>query len=353
VRKRSSAGFRSRSGRIIGRPGSSRAPTRPITKNVGNPQTKTASCTRLRVAVCVITYRRPAGLARLFGALEALRFAEPAPDIRIFVIDNDPMESARDVVRELSGRMETPVVYRTEKRPGIPQARNAALGAAMGWADRIAFVDDDDIPEADWLGELIRVQTETGADAVTGPCPPEFEEPPPAWVVAGRLFETSRCPTGTRRHVAFTGNVLIRKAALAAMGELFDECLAETGGSDSEFFQRFVWSGNSIVWCDTAVVHVQVPASRVRLRWILARAYRTGTTEAYVARKRSPAWIPAARLVAYGCYCIAKGVGRTLLVFVQGRSAAAQGLQTASYGAGQIAGSMGLRYAEYRRVDGN
>lgn len=336
-----------------GQRGSSRATTRPITKNVGDPKTETANCTRLRVALCVITHRRPAGLTRLFGALESLRMSEPAPELRIFVIDNDPEESAREVVRDLAERMETPVVYRSEKRRGIPQARNAALGAAMGWADQIAFVDDDDVPEPDWLGELIRVQKDTGADAVTGPCPPQFEMPPPAWVIDGRLFEDPRWSTGTRRHVAFTGNVLIRTAALAAMGELFDERLADFGGSDSEFFQRFVWSGNTIVWCDTAVVRVQVPASRMRLRWILTRAYRTGTTEAYVARKRNTGWRSSLRLAVNGSYCVAGGVGRILLAVVLGRAAAARGLRMASYGFGQIAGCLGHRYAEYRPADGS
>jgi len=307
----------------------------------------------MRVALCVITHRRPAGLTRLFGALESLRFRGSPPELRIFVIDNDPEGSARDVVREIAGRMETPVVYRGEKRRGIPQARNAALAVALGWADSIAFVDDDDVPEPDWLDELIRVQVESGADAVTGPCPPRFEVPPPAWVEKGGFFESPRWPTGTRRHVAFTGNVLIRTESLASMGELFDERLAQCGGEDSEFFQRYVWSGNTIVWCDTAVVHVQVPASRMRLRWILSRAYRTGTTEAYVARKRNTGWRSVPRLVAVGVSCVARGIGRLLATVVLGRAAAARGLRNASYGAGLIAGSLGHRYAEYRHMDGN
>jgi glycosyltransferase involved in cell wall biosynthesis len=300
------------------------------------------------VAVCVITHQRPAGLVRLLGALDALRFDGTPPDLQIFVVDNDAEESAREVVGDLGGRMSTPVAYRSEKRRGIPQARNAALGAAMGWADWIAFVDDDDIPEPDWLAELLGTQVETGADAVTGPCPPRFATPSPAWVVAGGFFENPRWPTGTRRHVAFTGNVLVRTQSLAAMGELFDERLARCGGEDSEFFQRFVWSGHTIVWCDTAVVHVQVPASRMRLGWILARAFRTGNTEAYVARKRNTGWRAGGKVAARGGVCVATGLGRILLGFGQGRVAAVRGLHTASYGVGQIAGALGFRYAEYR-----
>jgi GT2 family glycosyltransferase len=305
------------------------------------------------VAVCVLTYHRPAGLARLLGALQDLRFPDAAPEIRLVVVDNDPEASARGVCDELDARLPFSVTYLVEKRRGIPQARNAALGAAMGAAEFVAFLDDDEIPEPDWLAELLRVQRLYDADAVTGSCLPRFDAPPPRWIEEGGLFERPRWPTGRPLHFAYTGNVLVRTRSLAAMEALFDERLALIGSEDSEFFQRFARAGYRIIWCDTAVVHDTVPESCANLRWILARAYRAGAAEAYIERKLLPGPTTALRVLAHGAYCIAKGSLLLATAALRGRAAAAGALHLASFGAGRMGGLFGLQYAEYRRTHGD
>jgi succinoglycan biosynthesis protein ExoM len=316
-------------------------------------QTATSTCAAPRVAICVLTYRRPAGLARLLGALRDLRLPDEAPEIRVVVVDNDSEASARGVCDELAARLPFPLRYLVEKRRGIPQARNAALGAVLGTADFAAFLDDDEVPEPDWLAELLRVQRLFDADAVTGPCLSRFETPPPRWIEQGGFFERPRWPTGSPLHFAFTGNVLVRAQALAAMEALFDERLALTGSEDSEFFQRFARAGHRIVWCDTAVIHDSVPKSCANLAWILARAYRAGAAEAYIERKLVPGPASALRVLAHGAYCIAKGSLQLAGSALRGRAAAAAALRLASFGAGRLGGLVGLQYAEYRRTHGD
>lgn len=305
------------------------------------------------MAICILTYRRRAGLARLLAALAELRLGAEAPALRVVVVDNDAEASARPVVSGLRGRVDLAIAYQVEKRRGIPQARNAALAAAMGWADFVAFVDDDEVPDPDWLAELLRIQREFAADAVTGPCLSRFDTPPPAWIAASGVFERPRWPTGTLRNVAFTGNVLVRTAALAAMPELFDERMALTGGEDSEFFQRFRRAGHRIVWCDTAVVHDAVPPACATLRWILARAYRTGAIESYIARKHTPTPASSVRLVVHGAYCLGRAALLLAASALRGRAAAAVALRLGGYGAGRIGGVLGWQYAEYRQVHGS
>lgn len=304
------------------------------------------------MALCVLTYRRPAGLARLLGALGDLRFPDGAPEIRLVVVDNDPEASARGVCDDLGPRLPFSIHYLVEKRRGIPQARNAALGAVLEAAEFVAFLDDDEVPEPDWLAELLRVQRAHDADAVTGPCLSRFEKAPPRWIEEGGFFERPRRPTGRPLQFAFTGNVLVRANALSAMGELFDERLALTGSEDSEFFQRFARAGHRIVWCDTAVIHDSVPESCVKLAWILARAYRVGAAEAYIERKLLPGPTTALRVLVHGAYCIAKGSLLLAAAALRGRAAAAAALRLASFGAGRVGGVVGLQYAEYRRTHG-
>ena len=305
------------------------------------------------MALCVLTYRRPAGLARLLGALGDLRFPDAAPEIRLLVVDNDPEAPARSVCDALATRLPFSIDYLVEKRRGISQARNAALGAVLGAAEFVAFIDDDEVPEADWLAELLRVQRLYDADAVTGPCLPRFESPPPAWIEEGGFFERPRWPTGRHLDRAYTHNVLVRSRSLANMEALFDERMGLTGGEDTEFFQRFARAGHRIVWCDTAMVYDSVPETRANLRWILARSYRIGACSVYVQRKADPGSITVLRVLAHGVRCVAAGILRLAASVARGRAAAAAALHLASFGVGRLGGVVGLQYAEYRRTHGH
>ena len=248
----------------------------------------------VKVDVCVLTYRRPQSLLRLLGALQELRFPDEPPELRVLVVDNDPEESARKLCEDARSWLSAPLVYIVEKRRGIPQARNAALAASLAHSHFLAFVDDDEVPEPDWLAELLRVQRAADADAVAGPVLPRFEPGAARWLTRGGLFERPRHATGARIDYAYTCNVLVRTAALAQMDAFFDERLALSGGSDSEFFERFAASGRRIVWADAAIAHEWVPASRVSVRWLLARAFRVGCSSA--ADRVAPGFAQAHRV---------------------------------------------------------
>jgi len=317
------------------------------------PAIERSTCTPPRVALCVPTHRRPAGLARLLGSLESLVFPDGAPELRVVVVDNDPDGSAAAVCETLAERSSYPIAYSREKRRGISHARNAALVAAMGTSDFVAFLDDDEVPEPEWLSELLRAQRAHAADAVTGPSLSAFVVPPPDWAIAAGFFTRPRWSTGTEVGSGFTGNALFRTAALGEMAELFDERLALTGGEDSEFFQRFARAGYRVVWCDSAIVHDEVPVSCTRLRWILARGFRTGGSETYIQQKLEPGWRTRLRVVLHAGWCIAKGCALVVAGALRGRATAAAGLRLACFGAGRIAGLAGLQYAEYRTTHGN
>ncbi len=302
-----------------------------------------------RVSVCVATFGRPTGLRNLLGALEVLEL--PArTSLRVVVVDNDAAGSAKAVCEEAAGRHAYPLRYLVEKRRGIPMARNAAVSAALPDSDFIAFIDDDETPEPDWLAELLRVQEYYRTEVVTGPCVSRYEVPPPRWISEGGFHERPRHPTGTIRNVAYTGNALVRALVFESFDRHFEEALALSGGEDEEFFTRIVAGGLRIVWADNAIVHELVPRSRLTLRWILQRALRVGTSSAWVESRHGSS--TPLRLLAHGAYCVLKGTGLALLLPLCGRAVAAQGLRLVSYGIGRIAGSRGHLHREYRVVHG-
>ncbi len=306
----------------------------------------------MRTDVCIITFRRPQGLYRLLGALQQQEFPCQAPELRVVVVDNDPEESARSVCVDARSWLTPPLIYRVEKRRGIPQARNTAIAASLDHSDFLAFIDDDEVPDPGWLAELQRVQRSRDADAVAGPHLPRFCDSPPRWIAEGGFFESPRHTTGARIEYAFTHNVLVRTAALASMDALFDERMALTGGSDAEFFRRFARTGRRIVWADDALVFESVPPTRARLGWLLARAFRVGCSSAWIERRSAAPSASAVWLLANGAWCIAKGLLQLPLAALRGRAAAVHALRLAGYGAGRLWSLAGLSYREYRTTHG-
>jgi GT2 family glycosyltransferase len=307
----------------------------------------------VKVDIAIASYQRPKGLYRLLGGFQRLRFPENTPDLRVVVVDNDPAGSARAVCEDARSWLDLPLVYRIEKRRGIPHARNAAVAAASGRAEFLAFIDDDEVPSPQWLAELLRVQAQTGADAVAGPCEPLFEEPVPRWIERGRFFERPRHATGTRIDYAFTHNALVRSEALEALDTLFDERMALSGGSDGELFRRLAARGHPIVWADQALVFEWVPRTRANARWILERAFRVGTSSAFIDRNRLAGPLSPARLLAHGGWCVAKGATLLPVGALRGRAGAVQALRLAAFGAGRLGGLAGIHREEYRVVHGS
>jgi succinoglycan biosynthesis protein ExoM len=305
----------------------------------------------MRIAICIITYRRPEGLRRALDAIGAQVLDRPASP-RIVVVDNDDAGSAGEVCDAARAASTLPLEYAIEPRRGIPFARNRCVEIARPHADWIAFVDDDEEPASGWLAELLRVQAEHDADVVTGPVVPRVAGQLPRWAVRGRLFQRPRFPTGTRRNRAFTNNVLFRAEIFDRVQPHFDERMALTGGSDAHFSRRVHRAGYRIVWADRAEVHESVPASRVSAGWLYQRAYRTGTTNAFIHRDLRPLPVAVILIASVSVYRLVSGALQAAAGLAVGRHWIVGGVRWVCYGAGLIFGLVGGRYDEYRRTHG-
>src|SRR2546428_9804557 len=120
----------------------------------------------VHISVCICSYQRPALLKR---TLTALLRQDPRGrfESSVVVCDNDSAESGRAVVSEMSGCFMEPITYCDEPRRSISYARNKALENAKG--DAIAFIDDDEFPEKDWLHNLHVALLEHRVSGVLGP----------------------------------------------------------------------------------------------------------------------------------------------------------------------------------------
>lgn len=302
----------------------------------------------MKVVVSVITFRRPEGLAALLAGLGSLRFERAAPELAFVVVDNDPAGSARPVCEAASASLPGPLRYTAEPRRGLSFARNRAVAVALDEAaDYLAFVDDDEVPMPDWLDELLRVAAAHRADVVAGRVLRRFEREPPEWVSRGGFFLDPRMPTGTRVRTAATSNVLISNGVPAGMGAMFDPRFGLTGGEDTHFFLRVAAAGYRIVWADDALVEERVPPERMQLGWILRRAYRVANTWSLCERELSPAPTVLAVRVVKAIGRLVLGVALLVGAPLAGRHVAVRGLWQLAFGAGNLSGLLGVRFAEY------
>lgn len=314
---------------------------------------KQASSKPVRVAVCVATYLRPKGLQRLLEALASASLSDEAPTVDVVVVDNDPEGSARAICDRARQWLPFDLHYVIEKRRGIPQARNTALGVAVPLADFVVFTDDDVEPAPGWLAELLRVQALYGADVVAGPNPPRFLDEPPTWVLEGHFFDGPQRSTGDLVDTAATHNVLVRREVFQQMAYLFDERFALHGCTDTEFFRRVARDGYRMVWAQDALAYECIPASRMRLRWLIQRAYRIangmGSSELRQLKGHTAPWV-----FVNGLKCLARGAVHLALAVALRRGVAARvhALLGMASGAGWLMGLFGLRYREYARVYG-
>jgi cellulose synthase/poly-beta-1,6-N-acetylglucosamine synthase-like glycosyltransferase len=220
----------------------------------------------------------------------------------VVVADNDSAQSARELVAMFSAATSLRVTYCFEPEPNIAKARNKALSQAEG--DFIAFIDDDEFPVDDWLLRLIKTCQEYRVDGVLGPVMPSFESEPPTWVKKGKFFERPTHATGYKVNwdQARTGNVLFKRSILRGMDPAFRTEFA-TAGEDVDFFRRAMSKGRTFIWCNEAVVHELVPASRCTRSYLLRRALLRGSNfhKHPTHRLRNA----ARSLIAVPCYMLA------------------------------------------------
>jgi len=304
-----------------------------------------------RIAVCIITYRRPDGLARLLESLGRLTFAKtPAPQIEVIVVDNDAAGPMHAMVEQARAGFPWTLRYDVEPRTGIPFARNRCLDLASTDADYLAFIDDDEEASPGWLEELIWAAETFAANIVMGYVAPHYPEGAPQWIVESRFFDWRQFEDGDELREGATSNALIRADLVRRLGLRFDERLRRNGGDDFLFFRQAQLAGEKIIGSRGGWVREWHPPSRLTQAWLLQRRFRSGNSLALVDRLLDPSPQRLALRFVKGCGRIALGLARTPLSLVQGRTAFVRALGDVCWGAGSLAGLFGVTYEEYKTV---
>jgi succinoglycan biosynthesis protein ExoM len=296
-----------------------------------------------RVAIAVITFRRPELLRRLLESLQAQEVTGRYR-IRIVVVDNDPSGSARSVVPD--GRY--PVEYAIEPEPGIPFARETSVRMCAA-DDALIFVDDDEVAPDGWLETLLGAWRTYDADVVTGPVKGTIPADAPDWNRHSDVHDsTGRRSTGELQNKAYTNNTLVSRKVLDTVTPAFHPAFRHTGSSDLHFFLRVHRAGFDIVWCEQALLREDVPASRTTLRWLVRRAFRSGAGDSISRVLIGRAPLSYLQAAAYGLARIGSAGGYLVLGIVTARKPyLLKALRRFFSGVGTLAGIFGINHDEY------
>ncbi|GMV99514.1 MAG: hypothetical protein AMXMBFR84_06530 [Candidatus Hydrogenedentota bacterium] len=238
------------------------------------------------ISVCLNTYRRP----MVYDCLQSIQSQVLPPEVSLEIVisDNDADGSGREHVDRFRSEGGLPVSYAVVPEKNIAVARNDALRRAQG--DWIAFIDDDETADSNWLNTLYTYALETGADVVLGSVKAHYHAGAPSWFV--RADPMSKCwgPKGTRMFTGSTCNAFVRRAALDRLDGYFDPTLGIVGGDDADLFARLARTGAVILMCPDARVFEDTPPARTTLDYQRRRALRVGQTYARIMLKsRTPA----------------------------------------------------------------
>lgn len=308
------------------------------------------------VAVCVCTRRRPKMLRACLDSLIA-QVAPKGWQIALIVVENNESPCCSNIVAEVRKGSPFSVEYVNEKEIGIPFARNRAIAAAGALGTEwIAFIDDDEVAEPNWLVRLCARAEQPGVDVVQGPVRYEYPTLTPDWMPHRSItFRES----GQTLRTAFTNNVMFRRALtdVAELGLSFDTHLRFSGGSDTDFFNRAVEQGAHIVWEQAAVVSEYVPDSRVGLGWQLKRAFRVATNASESDLRRRGFLRTLARRMPKNVLRLIKGAVLLPLVALWPlgalyRRLAFDGMKSFASALGGISGFTSFRLEPYRFIDG-
>ncbi len=238
------------------------------------------------VSVVVPTYNR-AQMVR--DALLSLASQDLGNEysLEIIVVDNASTDCTKDVVDEVARNSPVAIRYVFEDNKGYPMALNR--GAREGLGEWIAFFDDDQLAESNWLKELLKVCLEKNADCVGGTIRVRLPEDDKFFLLGstsrGMIGEKIFCGEAQEcvgKTIPSGGNMLISRRVFESIG-YFDTSFSS--GCDSDLLRRALREGFTVWTAPKAVIHHMMCACRLEPSYFKWVSLRWGVNFAKMDRK--------------------------------------------------------------------
>mgnify|MGYP002124720010 CR=1 FL=1 len=204
-------------------------------------------------------------------------------DIELILIVDGDEKLYRKLEADFGDRDDVQLLLNDENI-GLSASRNRGIEVATG--DVVAFLDDDAVPEPDWVETLVGGYERHDALAVGGRMTPIWLDGKPTYLPSEFYWLIGVTHEGhpeTEQEVrnTFGSNISFRRTVLEELGG-FDEQLGRTGaaqlqGEETELADRLYEEYGERVWYlpDAEVGHKIFPY-RLHPTWLLSRAFWQG-----------------------------------------------------------------------------
>lgn len=303
------------------------------------------------ITVAIAAYNRPKGLQKVLDGI-AKQSALKGITLRVVVADNSIDANVETLVKEIAKTYPCTLIYYHVPERGISQPRNKGIQDALdNDSDYLAYIDDDETPDKNWLKYLYNAISETSAAAVSGGVKPVFDRKPAWWIEKGGFFEVLNYPEMLPIEYTSTGNVIIDMVVIRDLQLLFDPSFGLTGGEDTLFFKVMREAGYQTMFCREALVYEDISESRSSFAWLIKRWFRTGNTDGILlvlgdktVLNRIRSFAGGMARILYGVLC---AVLKSPLLIIK-QPATFECIRVLMRGVGFVSAAFGIAYQEYR-----
>jgi glycosyltransferase involved in cell wall biosynthesis len=309
----------------------------------------------MEAVVTLPTFRRP---EQLLVTLASLKNQVTRRRFAVIVMENETDEragAAAALPLFEGGSMDGMVIIAHER--GNCSAYNAGWHTALSHFPNfrhLLVIDDDEVADPNWLEGMCSTAERLKADIVGGPQVPVFAEAAHGKWANHPVFAPPYRATGIVPALYSSGNLLVGRHVLKAMGPPFlDLTFNFMGGGDSDFLSRSSQRGFTLGWCAEAMVRETVPARRVEADWIRARSLRNGVISTLVEKKkRAGTPFAGAKVFLKSLALLAASPLRGLARFARTGSFAI-GIYPVHVALGRVMAEFGYANEQYRQPEKN
>ena len=241
----------------------------------------------MKLSICIPTYNRNESLKKCIKSINKIKIKNKIK-INIIIVDNSKNNNLLKIKKQLIKNSKFKILFLSEKKRGIVNARNKCLQAANKFNPKyLAFIDDDVTLDKNWLINNLLIINNYSADIVTGPQNYLKVKQNENLINYNELFEKKYNNKIKKVKWAATNNVFIRYKSIKLIPNLkFDKNLNKFGiGEDQLFFSTLSNLGLKILWSKKVKVFEKIHSHRNTSDWVKDRSFRLGILGHYIDAK--------------------------------------------------------------------
>jgi len=255
----------------------------------------------LYISIVIPTFNRARMLCDLLQSLGKV-VIPPDTEWEILAVDNNSSDETAAVTEGFMGKGMLPLSYLFEPKQGASHARNTGIREAKGQV--IAFLDDDQIVDKQWMVALGKGFKRFECSGISGRVIPTWKSVPPDWYCTEGPYRIVGATSGhelgeTYREYSLktlmppTANLALKRTCFEKYG-YFRTDMGPIGtdhdytiGEDTEFCLRLILGGERLIYSPEALVYNIVHEDRVTKSFCKSFYFRYGRMQAYLYRYRA------------------------------------------------------------------